>query len=351
MAAERLPHPRHRPVHAVRPGQLLGAGEQPAQQQRAGRGPPLLGRDDEVRAADAADRSPSKRSRRTAAPMNPTTAPSSPDRDERGQLRIRPRMVEHGRLAGNACRPPTRPGGPEEGEDGGEVRRAVTARISVKAAKVSPRGHRRRARSSSVSAHGDRGSVARPQAPAEGTFDARSLRRAPRGRNGRSGRGASAGAGRWSRSPVASTPASCAGLCARGARARARALPAAARARRRRRLLRPRPRARDDARRAHRGAVDHRRARGRSAATRAATRRSGACSRTTSRAGATSSSARRPRAAMIVFSLVVERPDGEQERRRMPPGRLPRAARRDEHEAAGPQAASSTPGPTGSATR
>ena len=45
-----------------------------------------------------------------------------------------------------------------------------------------------------------------------------------------------------------------------------------------------------------------------------------------------------PTGGMIVFSLVVERPDGTSEQRRMPARRLPRAARRDEHEAARAQA-------------
>ena len=74
----------------------------------------------------------------------------------------------------------------------------------------------------------------------------------------------------------------------------------------------------ESARRAHGGGADHRRARGRSAATAAATRRSAGCSRSTSRAGGTSSFARRRPAGSIVFSLVVERPDGTEEPRRMP---------------------------------
>ena len=46
-----------------------------------------------------------------------------------------------------------------------------------------------------------------------------------------------------------------------------------------------------------------------------------------------------PTGGMTFFSLVVERPDGTTERRRMPPGPVPRPDRGDEHEAAHPQAA------------
>ena len=74
------------------------------------------------------------------------------------------------------------------------------------------------------------------------------------------------------------------------------------------------------------------------AATGAATRRSGAFSPTTSRTGGTSWFAPRRPAGSIVFSLVVERPDGSEEQRRMPSGRVPRAALGHEHEAARAQA-------------
>ena len=103
------------------------------------------------------------------------------------------------------------------------------------------------------------------------------------------------------------------------ARPRARALPPAARARHRRLRVRSRARAREGARREDGRGADHggaRRARLLPAPRRRDPR---ASSPTTSRAGGTSSSAPRPTGGLIVFTLVVERPDGAEEARRLPP--------------------------------